>query len=51
LGSRTGRDEEGEWEIEKIFDEGWRVTERDGEGRRAIGEGERGREKKLIKKV
>jgi hypothetical protein len=31
LGSRTGRDEEGEWEIEKIFDEGWRVTVRDEE--------------------
>ena len=31
LGIRTGRDEEGEWEIEKIFDEGWRVTERDEE--------------------
>jgi hypothetical protein len=31
LGIRTGRDEEGEWEIEKIFDEGRRVTERDEE--------------------
>jgi hypothetical protein len=31
LGIRTRRDEEGEWEIEKILDE----------GRRAIGEGER----------
>lgn len=31
----------GELEIEKIFDEGRRVTKRDGEGRRAIGEGEK----------
>jgi hypothetical protein len=45
LGIRTGRDEEGEWKIEKILDEGRRVTEGDGEGRRAIGEGEREREK------
>jgi len=37
--------------LRKYFDEGWRVTERDGEGRRAIREEERGREKKLIKKV
>jgi hypothetical protein len=31
LGIKTGRDEEGEWEIEKILDEGRRVTERDEE--------------------
>jgi hypothetical protein len=41
LGSRTGRDEEGEWEIEKIFDEGWRVTERDEEQSEREREGER----------
>jgi len=31
LGIRTGRDEEGEWEIEKILDEGRRVTEKERE--------------------
>jgi len=31
LGIRTGRDEEGEWEIEKILDEGQRGTERERE--------------------
>jgi uncharacterized protein VirK/YbjX len=31
LGIRTGRDKEGEWKIEKILDEGQRVTEGDEE--------------------
>jgi hypothetical protein len=44
LGIRTGRDEEGEWEIEKILDAGRRGTKSDRRGR----EGER---KKLINKV